>query len=152
MSNKKNSMSSIVSQAFWIFSPSTNCIIVAYAVFVIIIVETVKRITANVVFIFHRGTNLLGLQIMCHLLLDQMLVMNPSNARQSGTTSWFCCASDFRDWSSLRLLFSFFTKILWTIYKRKKKKTSCEQKYTYIYFNFHIAKISIFKAIWAVFV
>lgn len=110
MRNKKNSMSSIVSQAFWIFSPSTNCIIVAYAVFVIIIVETVKRITANVVFIFHRGTNLLGLQIMCHLLLDQMLVMNPSNARLSETTSWFCCASDFRDWSSLRLLsfFSFF--------------------------------------------
>lgn len=150
MRNKKNSMSSIVSQAFWIFSPSTNCIIVAYAVFVIIIVETVKRITANVVFIFHRGTNLLGLQIMCHLLLDQMLVMNPSNARLSETTSWFCCASDFRDWSSLRLLsfsFFFFTKILWTIYKKKKK--SCEQKYTY--FNFHIAKISIFKAIWAEF-
>lgn len=108
MRNKKNSMSSIVSQAFWIFSPSTNCIIVAYAVFVIIIVETVKRITANVVFIFHRGTNLLGLQIMCHLLLDQMLVMNPSNARLSETTSWFCCASDFRDWSSLRLLSFFF--------------------------------------------
>lgn len=145
-------MSSIVSQAFWIFSPSTNCIIVAYAVFVIIIVETVKRITANVVFIFHRGTNLLGLQIMCHLLLDQMLVMNPSNARLSETTSWFCCASDFRDWSSLRLLsfffFFFFTKILWTLYKKKKKK-SCEQKYTY--FNYHIAKISIFKAIWAEF-
>lgn len=137
MSNKKNSMSSIVSQAFWIFSPSTYCIIVAYAVFVIIIVETVKRITANVVFIFHRGTNLLGLQIMCHLLLDQMLVMNPSNARQSGTTSWFCCASDFRDWSSLRLLFSFLPKY-YGQYTRGRRRRRHVNKNTHTYISIFI--------------
>lgn len=108
-----------------------NCIIVAYMRYLKSQWKLYKPITSNIVFIFHRGTNLLGLQIMCHLFLDQMLATNPSNARRSETTSWFCCAGDFRDCISLRLPFYFiffYQNTTDNIHKRRRR-SHVKQKY-----------------------